>query len=306
MGRYLSSRNNFRSKRSKILLQWVKFRIDVCCWTEWVLAAKKEKAMRRIHFALCCCLWCGGLFAKPEAQHAPRLTICAAMTLKPVILDIAAAYQKKFPAAELVFSFGSSGVIAQQILAGAPADLLFSVSKQHMRPLAQKKLIVEESLLPLARQSLVVVASQKNPCSASTPDQISRCSKIAIGLPESVASGWYGRQCLEKQKLWSKLKSHFVFTQNVEQSAAYAVTGEVNAAVIFKSDYLLHQKKLFSLFALPQSCHDPVEVVGAVVAQRPHQEQARQFLAFVVSYLTPEKLSALGLDPPSPSAKPAQ
>jgi molybdate transport system substrate-binding protein len=59
------------------------------------------------------------LSASQAAAEPARVTVFAAASLGGVLQEIAEVY-----AGEVTFSFGGSGVIARQVAAGAPADLV--------------------------------------------------------------------------------------------------------------------------------------------------------------------------------------
>ena len=75
--------------------------------------------MRRM---LCLCLlWLGASVA-----HGAELRIAAAGSLRHVLPDLVAAYNKDNPSIIIQTRFGSSGQIAKQLMQGAP-DQIFLV-----------------------------------------------------------------------------------------------------------------------------------------------------------------------------------
>lgn len=58
-----------------------------------------------------------------EQKKNVTLTISAAASLQNVLIDIQKEFKKEYPSVSIVYNFGGSGTLQQQILKGAPIDL---------------------------------------------------------------------------------------------------------------------------------------------------------------------------------------
>ena len=74
---------------------------------------------------------CGGT---PAAGDDPgTVTVLAAASLTESFTRIGADFEKAHPGTTVTFSFGGSSGLAQQIVAGAPADVFAAASPATMR-----------------------------------------------------------------------------------------------------------------------------------------------------------------------------
>ncbi|MEI9907634.1 MAG: extracellular solute-binding protein [Actinomycetota bacterium] len=91
-----------------------------------------------------------------QAGESATLTVFAASSLNVTFPLIQAQFEKKHPGVKVQFSFLSSSVLANQIVAGAPADVFASASEKDM---ATAKVRVPVSSLFAANR--IVVAFPK-------------------------------------------------------------------------------------------------------------------------------------------------
>lgn len=55
---------------------------------------------------------------------------------------------------------------------------------------------------------------------------------MALGTPESVPAGLYGKETLEALKIWDKVESKLVYGKDVRQVLSYVETGNVDAGIV--------------------------------------------------------------------------
>ena len=83
------------------------------------------------------CLFFVGLvlifFAFSTSVDAEEIRISAAASLNDAVKEIVAEYRKDHPEVELLLNFASSGALAKQISAGAPADIYISANPKWMQ-----------------------------------------------------------------------------------------------------------------------------------------------------------------------------
>ena len=66
------------------------------------------------------------------------LVVLAASSLTEVAPDLERAFKRIYPQTDLIFSFGGSGLLAQQAINGVPADLFLSAGPAPMKLVAEK------------------------------------------------------------------------------------------------------------------------------------------------------------------------
>src|SRR5262245_1909487 len=85
------------------------------------------------------------------------LTISAAASLQNPLQELARSYEQMHPGTTIAVNFGGSGMLAQQIEQGAPADIFFSASPKPMDDLAARGLIVVDTRRDLLRNQVVLI-----------------------------------------------------------------------------------------------------------------------------------------------------
>jgi molybdate transport system substrate-binding protein len=89
-----------------------------------------------------------------QASQSIQLTVSAAASLKDVIDEIQPLYQKTHHETEIIYNFGSSGSLQQQIEQGAPVDIFISAAPKQMSELAKKGLLLTETRQDLLKNQI--------------------------------------------------------------------------------------------------------------------------------------------------------
>jgi len=227
-----------------------------------------------------------GLLIMPQfAQAGQRITVpvCAAMSLKDAMMALKSIYEARHPDVLLEINFASSGALQKQIEQGAPAELFLSAGQKQMDALADQHLIVKDSRCDLLGNTLVlIVAKEKHQQIKGFDDLVQNASNFAIGHPESVPAGRYGKQTLATLGLWGQLENRMILAKNVRAVLAYVDSGNADAGLVYRTDTLTLQSAVVAASA-PEHSHSPIIYPAALVANGKHPEQARAFLAFMKS-----------------------
>ncbi len=215
-----------------------------------------------------------------EIGQGAELRLAAAASMSDCVKELAATYQKNKPGVEIILQFASSGNLAKQITHGAPFDLYISANKKWMDHLLKNKQIISESLIYLARNRLVFVAS---PESAVTElNDLVTLGLIAMGSPRSVPAGQYTAQALKKAGLLGKLdkKKKIVHAKDVRQALRYAEQKEVDGAFVYKTD-ASSSTKVATKFMVSSDMHDPIIYPAGITLRGSHNGESQLFLDFL-------------------------
>lgn len=180
------------------------------------------KVPRRALLVLMFLLACASL-------RAGEIVVFAAASLTDALKEIAQGYSKD----RVLFNFGASSLLARQIEEGAPADIFFSADEAKMDLLEKKGLILKESRRARLSNSLVVVTAGT---ALSSPRDLLKLKRIALAEPRTVPAGVYAREWLARLGLWKDLEAKVIPTQNVRAALAAVESGNVDAAVVYKTD----------------------------------------------------------------------
>jgi molybdate transport system substrate-binding protein len=239
-------------------------------------------SLKRLHIILFIAL---SLFisgcADDSATNQTELTISAAASLREVMEETGKIYMEQNPGIKIVYNFGGSGSLQQQISQGAPVDLFISAAEDKFDYLYSKKLLHQEHSVRLLKNELVLITQKANnhitSAGSLTNDNIKR---IAIGTPESVPAGMYGKQALLSLRLWDDLEQKIIPTKDVRQVLSYVETKNVDAGIVYKTDALISDKvRIIPLKG--NELHDPIVYPVGVVAGTKHLNESIDFFKFL-------------------------
>jgi molybdate transport system substrate-binding protein len=213
------------------------------------------------------------------------LVVSAAASLTDAFGQIGAAFSRAENGAVTVrFNFAASGVLKQQILAGAPADVFASASPEEMNELQAANRIQTATRINFARNRLILIVPAGSRLPITDWKDLARpeVKRIALANPVSVPAGRYGRETLTNRGLWALLQPKLIFGENVRQTLTYAAGGNVDAGIVFATDAVIEAGRVrVAAKAVPGKDHRPIVYPAAVVTGAPEGEAARRFLRFL-------------------------
>ncbi|MCE2462795.1 MAG: molybdate ABC transporter substrate-binding protein [Dehalococcoidia bacterium] len=197
------------------------------------------------------------------------------------------------------FNPGGSTSLAQKIIRGAPADAFVFAGPQPMAMLDERGLIVTDSTLELLVNELVLVAR------SSTADEIEVSSieemgdaglRVAIADPDLAPAGRYARESLQNLGLWQRLEHGLVFGLDVRVTLGYVETGNVDAAIVYRTDAQIVEG-LEVLASIPKGSHSPIVYPAGAVVRSSRVEEVGEFLRFLQGDKAKETFQEYGFIP---------
>lgn len=215
------------------------------------------------------------------SADAGEIRLSAAASLTDAVKEIVADYQKAHPENTILVNFASSGALAKQITAGAPADVYISANPKWMQHLQQNGLISTGVERILVQNSLVFVGITEG---AKTLRDLPALERIALGSPASVPAGKYAEQALNKAGLYTQLQDgeKLILAKDVRQALLYADRGEVDGAFVYRTDALL-AKQAQILFAVPQEFYPQVVYPAAMTKEGQGKKVVEEFFSYLLS-----------------------
>jgi len=172
--------------------------------------------------------------ASLEAK-ADDIHLYAAGSLRELAAEAKMIFEQQHPEHRVLVNSASSGVLARQIVAGAPADLFLSANTAWMNELVKQEKVAADQPRPWAANRLVVVGRGDR---LADIQGLRQFEKIAIGSPQSVPAGRYARTLLQSAGLYQELFDghRLVMAKDVHQALLYAEQGVVDATIVYASD----------------------------------------------------------------------
>ncbi|MGS2779103.1 molybdate ABC transporter substrate-binding protein [Robertmurraya sp. GLU-23] len=240
--------------------------------------------MRKITIAiLISCLFSLLSSCSQESEEHIQMTISAAASMKDVLTELKELYEQNHQV-DLLFNFGGSGALKQQIIQGAPVDLFISASKDHVDELVEKEHILTNYYSPLVANSLVLIAPKTDNSIHLRLSNLQGQSieKIAIGIPETVPAGSYAKEVLLNAKLWNQIENKLIYTKDVSQVLTYVETKNVDAGIVYKTDALT-SKKVEVTENINPSLHSPIMYYFGVLANTTNSKESISLFEFLQS-----------------------
>ena len=224
-----------------------------------------------------------GTCARAEEQGP---TVFAAASMKTALDAIATAWKAK-TGKPVVISYGSSGTLAKQIEAGAPADLFISADQKWMDVLAKDGAIKADTRENLLGNALVLVAPAAASAPAMTIDKGFDLAgalgdgKLAVCTVTSCPAGIYGKEALTKLGVWPAVEPKLAQADNVRAALLLVARGEAKYGMVYATDAKA-EPKVSVVGTFPKSSHAPI-VYPVAVTKDAKSPDATTFEAFLRS-----------------------
>ena len=222
-----------------------------------------------------------------EAKEKPvELVVYAATSTRDALLSLERAYERDH-AVDLIFNFGSSGDLSNQIVAAAKADVFVSADDEEMDEVQAAGLVASGTRRPLLSNRLVVVEPADGPSIFSTPFDPSQLADDRVELPslasvESVPAGRYARAWLEERGVWNDVSGRVLPGVDVRAALAAVESAGAQAGIVYRTD-AARSAKVRVVHAVPPEEGPEISYPVAVLAGRPGEKAARAFVDFLAS-----------------------
>ena len=160
------------------------------------------------------------------------LTILAASSLTDVFDDLADVYEEEHEGVEVRLTYDSSSTLAEQVIQGAPADILATADETTMQGVVDEGLTASDPVV-LARNMLILVTPPDNPAGITTIEDLNNADvDYAVCVPDApcgIAS--------EKVLSLAGVTTEPVTEEaNVRDTLTKVTAGEVDAGLVYVSD----------------------------------------------------------------------
>jgi len=223
------------------------------------------------------------LGAGPGHARADDLLVFAAASTKNAVDDIIAAYAAG-GGGKVDASYASSSDLAKQIENGAPAGVFISADMKWADYLAERDLIAADGRRDLLGNSLVLVAPGSSGLTVdlSNADNLHAAlgeGKLALGDPDHVPAGRYGKAALDSLGIWPSVEGQVVRAKDVRAALALVERGEAAAGIVYATDAALSDA-IDIVATFPASSHPEIVYPVMLVADQ-DDPAARDFYAFL-------------------------
>lgn len=214
------------------------------------------------------------------ATHASagEINLAVAASLKEVVQELADGYARNNPGRRFTLNAGGTGMLAKQLEHGSRADIFISANREWLEYLEKKQLLVKETRVVLAYNTLVFVAPLNR--KVSSLKDLAGLERIAIGNRASVPAGEYAMEALRRGGMERVVAKKLVMARDVRECLMYAERGEVDGAFVYRTDALL-ARRLSIRFTVPQALYPRVSYPMGLTPAGARNREAVDFLAYL-------------------------
>ncbi len=218
---------------------------------------------------------------KPQSENA--ILVLAAASLAPTLDSVAAHFERTYHV-PVNIGYGASGTLAQQIRAGASADLYLSADTSWIDRLQSGDSTLIDHWWPLLTNRLVVAALANSVISCDNLGRLADSSirHIVIADPEAAPAGRYAKASLDHAHLLDAVASKLVYAEHVTAAVQVIRTGVADVGLAYATDIAPHAD-LKMICEVPDSLHPPIIYGLAVLQPAMENKNATAFAEFMRS-----------------------
>ena len=242
-----------------------------------ICRSETRLALAALLLTLVCAIACKD--RSPTTPASNEITVAAASDLTPAFDELGRAFESANKT-KVVFVYGSTGLLTQQIENGAPVDLFAAASMSYIDKLDHEGLIIPDSKTIYARGRITLWTTADSNLRLEGIKDLARpeVTRIAIANPDHAPYGLAARQALESAGIWDVIKPKLVYGDNIRQTLQFAETGNVDVAIVALS---LSKQSHGRWSLIPEELHKPLDQGLAIMKSTKKEQSARAFAAFL-------------------------
>ncbi|MFI2477870.1 molybdate ABC transporter substrate-binding protein [Nocardia xishanensis] len=221
------------------------------------------------------------------------VTVFAAASLTETFTELGKQFEAAHPGVEVVYSFGASSALAEQISQGAPADVFASAAPKNMQQVRDKGEVTVEPVT-FVRNRLEIAVPKGNPGHITGLADFGKTEPKLALCADQVPCGAAAETVFEAAGITPQPDTR---EQDVKAVLTKVTLGEVDAALVYRTDVKAAEDEVEGIdFA--ESAEAVNDYPVAPLAHAPNAAAAAAFVAFVTSDQAEQVFDAAGFDTP--------
>jgi molybdate transport system substrate-binding protein len=228
---------------------------------------------------------CGAGGSDDAQDVAERITVAAASDLRPAFEELGAAFSAETGIA-VTFSFGSSGLLREQIINGAPFDLFASANVAFIDDVLTAGRGDADSVALYGRGRIVLWA----PSGVDLPERIEdlsdlRLRRIVIANPQHAPYGMAAMQALAAAGVVDLVRDRLVYGENISDAMRIVESGNAEVGIIALSLAMASDRddSVRRHVVIPEEMHEPLNQALVVISSGARGAAAMAFREFILS-----------------------
>lgn len=228
------------------------------------------------------------------AQHVSgTVTVFAAASLTETFTELGEQFEAAHPGVKVVYSFGASSALAEQINQGAPADVFASAAPKNMQQVRDKG-EVTATPVTFVRNRLEIAVPRGNLGHITGLADFGKTEPKLALCAMQVPCGAAARTVFETAGITPQPDTR---EQDVKAVLTKVTLGEVDAALVYRTDVKAAGDKVEGI-DFPESGKAVNDYPVAPLAHAPNAAAATAFVDFVTSAQAKTVFAAAGFDTP--------
>ena len=221
-----------------------------------------------------------------------QITVLAASSLKEAFTTLGKQFEAAHPGTKVVFSFGASSTLAQQIAQGAPADVFASASTKNMDQVVSGGAASSPS--SFVRNVMEIAVPPANPAHVAT---VADLAKKGVKVALCQAAVPCGATALEVFRNAGVTVSPVTQEADVKATLSKVELGEVDAGVVYVTDVRAAGSKVEGV-EIPDAINASTTYPIAALTASKNAATAQAFVDYVLSSDGQAVLTAAGFAQP--------
>ena len=236
------------------------------------------RSIRIVSRAACILIGCmvalGSAACISEARY--DAVVAAASDTRDAFVEVA-ALAKTQSGVDIGFVFGSSGLLREQVIGGAPYDVYVAANTAFVDDViaSGEGVGTTRESFALGRLALITASNVELPTSLQA---ITTFSRIVIANPAHAPYGVAARETLERLGVYEEVVSRLILADNVADAVRIVRTGEAQAGLV-----ALPLVIDTSHLAVAQELHQPIRQALVVTTKGVDNPAAQAFISALMS-----------------------
>ena len=194
-------------------------------------------------------------------ERDDEILVAGASDLRFAFEEMAEAFEAETGTA-VTFSFGSSGLLAQQIENGAPFDLYFSANREYVERIYEGGFAAGEPVV-YAIGYLALVVPEGEPLPEISDLHKDRFEAISIANPSHAPYGFAAQQAITASGLYADVEDRLVYGDNVLDALRLVESGNADVGLVALA-FLDHADGIAGR-RVDDALHEPIEQTAVVL-----------------------------------------
>ena len=222
--------------------------------------------------------------AEENTEIEGTVMLAAAASLEKSFTEqLIPMFEAQYPNVKIEGTYDSSGKLQSQIEAGADVDIFFSAALKQMQALQEEGYIDADASVDLLENKIVLIVPKGSEEGYTSFEDIVNADMAAIGDPESVPAGQYGKEALENLGLWSEVENKLSLGTNVTEVLNWVAEQSADAGIVYATDAASIPDKVTIIAAAPEGSVSKVIYPVAELKDTANKEAADAFMEFLQS-----------------------